>query len=137
MRCAERHGGTGPGIGAKQAFPGPVKAYGASALRAPGHTGCSGADAGKEKLDEAPTPPRQVRAADGRLAATALALAACGSTSASTTSATTSAKPITVGISLPLDRRLRPPMGRRTRNGYELWASDVNTNGGLLGRPVS
>jgi branched-chain amino acid transport system substrate-binding protein len=68
-------------------------------------------------------------------AVTALALAACGSTSASTTSSTTSAKPITVGISLPLTGNFAAD-GQATRNGYELWASDVNTNGGLLGRPV-
>ena len=68
-------------------------------------------------------------------AVTALALAACGSTSASTTSSTTSAKPITVGISLPLTGDFAAD-GQATRNGYELWASDVNTHGGLLGRPV-
>ena len=51
-------------------------------------------------------------------------------------------KPITVGISLPL---YGPPQGsaagfapdgQATRRGYELWASDVNSHGGLLGRPV-
>ncbi len=42
-------------------------------------------------------------------AVTALALAACGSTSASTTSSTSSAKPITVGISLPLTGDPPPP----------------------------
>ncbi len=68
-------------------------------------------------------------------AVTALALAACGSTSASTTSSTSSAKPITVGISLPLTGDFAAD-GQATRNGYELWASDVNTHGGLLGRPV-
>jgi branched-chain amino acid transport system substrate-binding protein len=68
-------------------------------------------------------------------AVTALTLAACGSTSASTTSATSSAKPITVGISLPLTGDFAAD-GQATRNGYELWASDVNTHGGLLGRPV-
>lgn len=68
-------------------------------------------------------------------AVTALAVAACGSTAASTTSSTSSAKPITVGISLPLTGSFGAD-GQATRNGYELWASDVNTNGGLLGRPV-
>jgi branched-chain amino acid transport system substrate-binding protein len=68
-------------------------------------------------------------------AVTALALAACGSTSASTTSSTSSAKPITVGISLPLTGDFAAD-GQATRNGYELWASDVNTHGGLLGRPI-
>jgi branched-chain amino acid transport system substrate-binding protein len=65
----------------------------------------------------------------------ALAVAACGTTSASTTSATSSAKPITVGISLPLTGSFAAD-GQATQNGYKLWASDVNTNGGLLGRPV-
>ncbi len=68
-------------------------------------------------------------------AVTALALAACGTTSASTTSSTSSAKPITVGISLPLTGSFAAD-GQATENGYKLWASDVNTNGGLLGRPV-
>ena len=68
-------------------------------------------------------------------AVTALAVAACGSTSASTTSSTSSAKPITVGISLPLTGSFAAD-GQATLNGYKLWASDVNTNGGLLGRPV-
>ena len=27
-------------------------------------------------------------------------------------------------------------MGRPAKKGYELWASDVNSHGGLLGRPV-
>jgi branched-chain amino acid transport system substrate-binding protein len=68
-------------------------------------------------------------------AVTALALAACSSTAASTTSSTSSAKPITVGISLPLTGSFAAD-GQATENGYKLWASDVNTNGGLLGRPV-
>jgi len=67
--------------------------------------------------------------------ATALAVAACGTTSASTTASSSSAKPITVGISLPLSGSFAAD-GQATENGYKLWASDVNTNGGLLGRPV-
>jgi branched-chain amino acid transport system substrate-binding protein len=70
--------------------------------------------------------------------ATALAVAACGSTSASTT-ASSSAQPITVGISLPLTGSAANDFsadGLATEKGYELWASDVNKNGGLLGRPV-
>jgi branched-chain amino acid transport system substrate-binding protein len=66
--------------------------------------------------------------------ATALAVAACGSTSASTT-ASSSAQPITVGISLPLTGSFAAD-GQATENGYKLWASDVNKDGGLLGRPV-
>ena len=46
-----------------------------------------------------------------------------------------SAQPITVGISLPLTGQFAAD-GLATLNGYKLWASDVNTNGGLLHRPV-
>jgi branched-chain amino acid transport system substrate-binding protein len=70
--------------------------------------------------------------------ATALAVAACGSTSASTT-ASSSAQPITIGISLPLTGSAANDFsadGLATEKGYQLWASDVNKNGGLLGRPV-
>jgi len=66
-------------------------------------------------------------------AATALVVTACG-TSASTTASST-AQPITVGISLPLTGQFAAD-GLATENGYKLWASDVNTNGGLLHRPV-
>jgi branched-chain amino acid transport system substrate-binding protein len=66
-------------------------------------------------------------------AVTALGLTACG-TSASTTASST-AQPITVGISLPLSGQFADD-GLATLNGYKLWASDVNTNGGLLNRPV-
>ncbi len=75
-------------------------------------------------------------AAGGAL--TALTLAACGSGNASTTASTTSisgAKPITVGISLPLTGQFSAD-GIATEHGYQLWASDVNSNGGLRGRPV-
>jgi branched-chain amino acid transport system substrate-binding protein len=69
-------------------------------------------------------------------AVTALTLAACGSGNASTTSSTSNAaKPITVGISLPLSGQFSAD-GIATEHGYQLWASDVNSNGGLLGRPV-
>jgi branched-chain amino acid transport system substrate-binding protein len=66
-------------------------------------------------------------------AATALVATACG-TSASTTASST-AQPITVGISLPLTGQFAAD-GLATLNGYKLWASNVNTNGGLLHRPV-
>ena len=65
-------------------------------------------------------------------AVTAL-VTACG-TSAST-SASSSVQPITVGISLPLSGQFAAD-GLATLNGYKLWADDVNTNGGLLHRPV-
>jgi len=68
-------------------------------------------------------------------AVTALTLAACSSGNASTTASTTSGQPITVGISLPLTGQFSAD-GIATEHGYQLWASDVNANGGLLGRPV-
>jgi branched-chain amino acid transport system substrate-binding protein len=66
-------------------------------------------------------------------AVTALTATACGTSAA--TSASSTAQPITVGISLPLTGQFAAD-GQATRNGYELWASDVNTNGGMLHRPV-
>jgi branched-chain amino acid transport system substrate-binding protein len=66
-------------------------------------------------------------------AVTALVATACG-TSAST-SASSTVQPVTVGISLPLSGQFAAD-GLATLNGYKLWASDVNTNGGLLHRPV-
>jgi branched-chain amino acid transport system substrate-binding protein len=67
-------------------------------------------------------------------ALTALVVAACGTGSASTTSS--GATPITVGISLPLSGAFSAD-GAASLRGYQLWASDVNSNGGLLGRPVA
>ena len=43
--------------------------------------------------------------------------------------------PIEIGISLPLTGDFSEP-GQGIRNGYELWAADVNEAGGLLGREV-
>jgi branched-chain amino acid transport system substrate-binding protein len=68
-------------------------------------------------------------------AVTALTLAACGSGNASSTASTTAGHPITVGISLPLTGQFSAD-GIATEHGYQLWQSDVNANGGLLGRPV-
>jgi branched-chain amino acid transport system substrate-binding protein len=71
-------------------------------------------------------------------AVTALTVAACGSgnaSSSSTTSTSNGAQPIEVGISLPLTGQFSAD-GIATEHGYQLWASDVNANGGLLGRPV-
>jgi branched-chain amino acid transport system substrate-binding protein len=69
-------------------------------------------------------------------AAAALALAACGTGSAGPSSGVSAAgHPITVGISIPLSGEFLQD-GIATEHGYQLWASDVNHNGGLLGRPV-
>ncbi len=68
-------------------------------------------------------------------AVTALTLAACGGGNASSTASSTTGHPITVGISLPLTGQFSAD-GIATEHGYQLWQSDVNANGGLLGRPV-
>ena len=71
------------------------------------------------------------------------AVAACGLSSAAPTNALLAGptgRPITVGISLPLGGSpSSDPFsadGQACRIGYALWASDVNSHGGLLGRPV-
>ncbi len=72
-------------------------------------------------------------AATAAAAVTALVVSACGTSA--TTSASSTVQPITVGISLPLTGQFAAD-GLATQNGYKLWAHDVNTNGGLLHRPV-
>jgi branched-chain amino acid transport system substrate-binding protein len=69
-------------------------------------------------------------------AVTALTAAACGSLiSTSSNTSNSGAAPVTVGISLPLSGSFSAD-GIASEHGYQLWASDVNANGGLLGRPV-
>jgi branched-chain amino acid transport system substrate-binding protein len=70
-------------------------------------------------------------------------LAACSSSSSSSTSSSTSATasptstaPITIGASLSLTGDFSAD-GQAFERGYQLWASDVNKNGGLLGRQVT
>jgi len=76
------------------------------------------------------------------MAASAAVTAACGVSNASTTglAAGPSGTPITVGISEPLSGPGQAQGfeadGQACLKGYELWASDVNSHGGLLGRPV-
>ena len=89
---------------------------------------------------------RRLSAKTFRLAAVitaSAAVAACGLDSAGSTNsllAGPTGRPITVGISLPLGGSATsdPSIadGQACRIGYELWASDVNSHGGLLGRPV-
>jgi len=64
-------------------------------------------------------------------------LAACGSsTTASGTSSSPSTKsPILIGASLSLSGDFSAD-GQAFERGYQLWASDVNASGGLLGRQV-
>ncbi len=68
-------------------------------------------------------------------AATALAVAACGTGNASTSINASGGNPITVGFSVSLTGQFSAD-GVATLHGYQLWASDVNRNGGLLGRQV-
>jgi branched-chain amino acid transport system substrate-binding protein len=70
-------------------------------------------------------------------------LAACTSSSSSSTTSTSSSAsasassstPITIGASLSLTGDFSAD-GQAFQKGYELWASDVNAKGGLLGRQV-
>ncbi|HUL27394.1 MAG TPA: ABC transporter substrate-binding protein [Streptosporangiaceae bacterium] len=78
-----------------------------------------------------------------RLAAVTILAAAsataCGITSTGTPSTSInggpSGTPITVGFSEPLTGSFSAD-GQASLKGYQLWASDVNAHGGLLGRPV-
>ena len=89
---------------------------------------------------------RRLSAKTFRLAAmttASAAVAACGLSSATPTNsllAGPTGQPITVGISLPLAGPQQAggfqADGQACQIGYELWASDVNSHGGLLGRPV-
>jgi branched-chain amino acid transport system substrate-binding protein len=69
-------------------------------------------------------------------------LAACSSgsnsstTSSSTSSSPSTSAPIKIGASLSLTGDFSAD-GQAFKRGYELWASDVNKNGGLLGRQVT
>jgi branched-chain amino acid transport system substrate-binding protein len=76
----------------------------------------------------------------GVLLAVGATLAACGgsSNSSSSSGASTTAqsgKPLTIGISLSLSGDFSDP-GKAAQRGYQLWASTVNANGGINGRPV-
>jgi branched-chain amino acid transport system substrate-binding protein len=72
-------------------------------------------------------------------------LAACSSSSSSTSTSTStsssasasasSSTPITIGASLSLTGDFSAD-GQAFEKGYQLWASDVNAKGGLLGRQV-
>jgi branched-chain amino acid transport system substrate-binding protein len=58
-----------------------------------------------------------------------------GAPSAGASSPGDSSGPITIGASLSLDGP-RGDDGKAFQRGYQLWASDVNAHGGLLGRQV-
>jgi len=57
------------------------------------------------------------------------------STSSSASASASSSTPITIGASLSLTGDFSAD-GQAFQKGYELWASDVNAKGGLLGRQV-
>jgi branched-chain amino acid transport system substrate-binding protein len=86
----------------------------------------------------------------GLALSTAAVIAACGgsssssstsaasggsSSSSSTAAASSSSTPITIGASLSLSGDFAAD-GQAFQKGYELWASDQNKAGGLLGHPV-
>jgi branched-chain amino acid transport system substrate-binding protein len=68
-------------------------------------------------------------------AAVLLAVSACGSKPSESGGSGDSKDPIVVGISLPLTGDFSQP-GGEARKGYEIWADQVNADGGLLGRQV-
>jgi branched-chain amino acid transport system substrate-binding protein len=89
---------------------------------------------------------RRLSAKTFRLAAmttASAAVAACGLSSTAPSNsllAGATGQPITIGVSEPLSGPQQAqgfaPDGQASKIGYELWASDVNSHGGLLGRPV-
>jgi branched-chain amino acid transport system substrate-binding protein len=68
-------------------------------------------------------------------AVSAAAVAACGGGTSTTSTANVSSNAITVGISEPLTGAFSAD-GVASQKGYQLWASDVNAAGGLLGHQV-
>jgi branched-chain amino acid transport system substrate-binding protein len=76
-------------------------------------------------------PRARFLALTGFAAASAVAVAACGAG----TAGTSAGSPVTIGISVPLTGQFSTD-GLACEKGAELWASDVNAAGGLLGHPV-
>jgi branched-chain amino acid transport system substrate-binding protein len=69
-------------------------------------------------------------------ALTVTAVAACGSaTSSGSAAGQASSGPITIGMSLPMTGPVAD-VSKSGYQGYELWAAQVNADGGLLGRKV-
>ncbi|MED7826394.1 amino acid ABC transporter substrate-binding protein [Streptomyces chiangmaiensis] len=72
-------------------------------------------------------------------AATAAALAACGPATGGPAQGAGDGPgkgTLTIGVSLSLTGDFADP-GKAAKRGYDLWASDVNARGGVLGRKVS
>jgi branched-chain amino acid transport system substrate-binding protein len=86
--------------------------------------------------------PKRAFALAGTAVLSVSVLAACSSSSSSSTSTSTSSSsspssstPITIGASLSLTGDFSAD-GINYEHGYELWANDVNSHGGLLGHKV-
>ncbi len=73
--------------------------------------------------------------AAGAAAVTILAACSSGSSSSSSSSSQSNKKPITIGVSVSLTGDFSAD-GQAFQRGYNLWASDVNKAGGILGRQV-
>jgi branched-chain amino acid transport system substrate-binding protein len=69
------------------------------------------------------------------IAASAVAVAACAGTASTTRASDASSDTVTIGISEPLTGAFAAD-GQASEKGYQLWASDVNAAGGLLGHQV-
>jgi branched-chain amino acid transport system substrate-binding protein len=67
--------------------------------------------------------------------AAAAALTACGSAGSGSGTGSASSAPITIGMSLPMTGPVAD-VSKSGYRGYELWTSQVNASGGLLGRQV-
>jgi branched-chain amino acid transport system substrate-binding protein len=65
----------------------------------------------------------------------AVALAACGSNGSGSSGSAPGAQPILIGASLSLTGDFSAD-GVAFQRGYQLWQSDVNSHGGILGRQV-
>ena len=86
-----------------------------------------------------PWSSRNAFARGGLAVLAASVLAACtnsGNPTTGTTSTGSSSGPIIIGASLSLTGDFSAD-GQAFYKGYELWASDVNANGGILGRKVT
>ena len=68
--------------------------------------------------------------------AAAAILAACSSGGNTSTTSASNSKPIVIGASVSLTGDFSAD-GQAFQRGYKLWASDVNSKGGLLGRQVT
>jgi branched-chain amino acid transport system substrate-binding protein len=71
----------------------------------------------------------------GLAVAAAALLAACDSSSSSSGGSGSSSSPVTIGVSLSLSGDFSTD-GQAFARGYNLWATDQNAKGGLLGRKV-